>query len=639
MYESNYDKLQNLGIDLRNKRSGQHKVTCPRCSLNRKHKKEPSLSVNIDTGEFNCHNTPCDFRGSVGFVAVRPEKVYAKPIWTNITTLPEPVVKWFKEERGISQKTLIETKIGFGMKWFYPSEKKNIPAGEAPAIWFPYFRNDSLVNIKYRDVNKRFMMHKDAELIFYNLDSLRNSKIGYIVEGEIDVLSVIETGILPVVSVPNGASLGKAIDMQYLDNCIDAFEHLEKIVIATDDDPAGRALKDELIRRLGAERCWTVDFGGSKQYPQVRWKDSNEVLVGKTVDGLGKVADGAGAIALQAVLENAVPVPIKGIKDIRELHNDIFDLFNKGLPPGDSIGRRDAVGELLTYAPGQLTVVTGMPNHGKSEVVDQDMCMLAVIHKWKFGVWSPENWPLVLHLCKLIEKLIGKQFSASAGYTNRITPEEIQMGLNFIYDHFYFIHPDDNDEEDMTLDRLLEYGKMMVKRYGIKGFLIDPWNTIEHQRPANLSDTEYVSWALGKINKFDRVYSVHTFLVAHPTKLKKEKRKGSGELEYPVPTLYDISGSAHFRNKAFNGFSVYRDFNKNVTEVHYQKIKFKHQGHVGVWQASYDVRNGRFRSVNEPPDMRNWITQGATPYVQPTIVADDENDVTIHANDGMPDPF
>jgi twinkle protein len=632
MYETNYDKLSALGIDLKGKRTGQTKVVCPKCSTTRKHKRDPSLSVDIDTGAFNCHNSPCDFRGSVA-VAKRPEKAYSKPVvWTNVTQLSDNLVNWFRQERGISQQTLIKMQIGEGLHWFFAS--KDRPAGEKNAIWFPYVRNGELINMKYRSSDKRFMLHKDAELIFYNLDSIKQSKTAYIVEGELDVLALVDIGIDPVISVPNGASMGK-MDLRYVDNCIDDLEHLEKIVIATDDDLPGRALKDELIRRLGPERCWTVDFDAvnyeyNKALPpdkQKHLKDNNDVLLH------------AGRIALETLMLNAAPVPIKGIRDIKSLRNDVFDLFKKGMPPGAAINMRDEKGELLTFAPGQLTVGTGIPNHGKSEVVDQIICLLAVMYGWKFGIYSPENWPLVLHLSKLIEKLIGKQFSAAAGYTNRITPEEIEMALAFIEEHFFFIDPDEDDEEDMTLERILEYGKIMVKRFGINGFVIDPWNTIEHQVPPGMDGLSYISKALGKINKFDRKNGVHTFLIAHPTKLKKEKKRGSDKMDYPVPTLYDISGSANFRDKAFNGFSVYRDFEKGHTEIHFQKVKFKHQGHQGIWPCVYDVRNGRYRHVNDPPDMRNWITQGADPYIPPTITIDENSDIVIPTGDTDENPF
>jgi twinkle protein len=169
--------------------------------------------------------------------------------------------------------------------------------------------------------------------------------------------------------------------------------------------------------------------------------------------------------------------------------------------------------------------------------------------------------------------------------------------------------------------------------------VIDPWNTIEHQVPPGMDGLSYISKALGKINKFDRKNGVHTFLIAHPTKLKKEKKKGSDKMDYPVPTLYDISGSANFRDKAFNGFSVYRDFEKGHTEIHFQKVKFKHQGHQGIWPCVYDVRNGRYRHVNDPPDMRNWITQGADPYVPPTITIDENSDIVIPTGDTDENPF
>jgi len=45
--------------------------------------------------------------------------------------------------------------------------------------------------------------------------------------------------------------------------------------------------------------------------------------------------------------------------------------------------------------------------------------------------------------------------------------------------------------------------------------------------------------------------------------------------KYDPPTMYDIAGGAHWRNKADNGIFVYRDFETNQTEIIIQKIRFK----------------------------------------------------------------
>ena len=86
--------------------------------------------------------------------------------------------------------------------------------------------------------------------------------------------------------------------------------------------------------------------------------------------------------------------------------------------------------------------------------------------------------------------------------------------------------------------------------YGIRGLVIDPYNELDHQRPSNVSETEYVSQMLTKIKRFAQHYDVATWFVCHP----KQMQNWTGG----APNLYDISGSAHFVNKADNGVVIHR---------------------------------------------------------------------------------
>jgi twinkle protein len=84
------------------------------------------------------------------------------------------------------------------------------------------------------------------------------------------------------------------------------------------------------------------------------------------------------------------------------------------------------------------------------------------------------------------------------------------------------------------------------------------------------------------------------FLVAHPTKLVKDSTG-----KYPPPTPYDISGSAHWFNKADFCLSVYRGVDdQNVPgddpEVFIQKVRFAETGQLGVVPFHYDRPTGRF---------------------------------------------
>ena len=173
------------------------------------------------------------------------------------------VQEWFKT-RGISKNTLNEIKVSEGPEYMPQTGKLE------NAIHFNYYIGDTLVNIKYRDGRKNFKLYKGAEKVFYNINSIVGFEYCVIVEGEMDVLSFHEAGITNVISVPNGATLNSN-NLDYLDNCIDYFNDKEKIIIAVDQDDAGQALQQELIRRLGAEVCYIAAFDDCK--------DANEYLL------------------------------------------------------------------------------------------------------------------------------------------------------------------------------------------------------------------------------------------------------------------------------------------------------------------------------------------------------------------------
>jgi twinkle protein len=367
-----------------------------------------------------------------------------------------------------------------------------------------------------------------------------------------------------------------------LDNCYDEIEKIEKFYIAVDNDEAGLCLKEELIRRLGSEKCWVVDFKDCK--------DANEFL------------QKYGAIELSEILHSAKQCDIVGVITAESLRNEFVDLYERGLPHGDKIGLRE-FDDNVSFIGGQLTMITGVPNHGKSDFVDQIIVSLAIKHGWKFGIYSPENFPIQLHLSKLAEKIIGNSFRPSDDKYGRMSLQHAEKSLEFINEHFFFIQPSD---DDMSLDNILEHGKKLVRRYGIKGMVIDPWNKLDHRYTGN--ETQYISASLDSIIKFNQKNVVHTFVVAHPTKLQKDKVTGAIE----IPNLYQISGSAHFYNKCDNGIVVHRFFSDNPeerrTEIHTMKVKFKHLGSQGVATMSYDLSCGRFNCrASGFFDKDNWL--------------------------------
>ena len=137
----------------------------------------------------------------------------------------------------------------------------------------------------------------------------------------------------------------------------------------------------------------------------------------------------------------------------------------------------------------------------------------------------------------------------------------------------------------MQIDNLIQKAMICVLKHGVKGVVFDPWNEIDHTRPPGLSETEYISKCLSKIRYFARAYQVHVWLVAHPTKMQKNK-----DGTYPVPTPYDVAGSAHFRNKADCCLTVWRDLSNAdmPTKIYIQKIRFHEIGKVGECELYYN---------------------------------------------------
>jgi twinkle protein len=109
-----------------------------------------------------------------------------------------------------------------------------------------------------------------------------------------------------------------------------------------------------------------------------------------------------------------------------------------------------------------------------------------------------------------------------------------------------------------------------------------------------MTETEYVSQLLGKVRRFAQHYGVHVWFVAHPAKMPRDS---SGSR--PVPTLYDISGSANWVNKADIGIVIHRDIDKDpaVTEIQVRKVRFKSVGKIGTVALRWDRVTGRYAEM------------------------------------------
>lgn len=565
-----FNNWQKYGIEVPYGRSsGNYKTTCPNCRDTRGNPNDKSLSCNLATGEFYCHH--CQWAGCSAEEdewekqqkreqrrkayfnnnpIKRQKKEYRKPKPRKVQPYSEKLVKYMAG-RGISQQTLEALKITEGI------EKMPQDGKEWNTVQFNYYRNGELVNTKFRTGNKYFKLVTGAELLPYNVDAVKGEKTCIITEGEMDALSFYEVGFHNVVSVPAGANA----NLEWLDDYMeDYFEDKEIIYVASDSDTKGVVLRDELLRRFGIDRCRVVEYGDG-------CKDANEHL------------QKYGAESLRECIGKAREVPVEGVFTVADFEDRLDALFEQGMQKGETIGHAN-FDEYCSFSTKMLCVITGIPNHGKSEFLDEITYLLNLRYGWKFAYFSPENEPLEFHTSKLIEKFVGKPFGRATMPRN-----EYNYVKRHINDNFFFINPPD----DFETDTILDIGRSLVRRNGIKGLIIDPYNYLEDDR--GKSETDFVSKLLSKLKTFAKRNDLLIFLVAHPTKLQKNK-----EGIYNPPDLYDISGSANFNNKADIGLSVFRHFEPEevCVEVNILKHRFKHLGRKGTVYFKYNLQNGRY---------------------------------------------
>jgi len=534
---------------------GKTQGICPLCSHDRKpeNRKKKCASYDWERGLGTCHNCNSTFQLHTYERKGASDREYVRPSFSTKThkAPSSKVIKWFKS-RGISQDTLEDLNVSEGPE-FMPQTGK-----QENTIKFNYFMGNKLVNVKYRDGAKNFKLYKGAEKIFYNINSIVNHQTCVIVEGEIDALSLHEAGVRNVVSVPNGATLNHN-NLDYLDNCIDYFEDKEKIILAVDADEPGTMLKQEFIRRLGAENCYLVDFNDCK--------DANDYLVKY------------GAKELRSIINSAQQVPLENVTTLKNVENDLKDFVKHGFKPGFQVGLENFDDIFSTYT-GQFITVTGIPSSGKSDFVDQMVVGYNKMYGWKTAFASPENQPIYLHAHKLMRKCWGDM--PSPGDIGGSTWKKVS---NHVNDNFYFI-----DMDKYSLESVLRKGAELVKRKGIKCLVIDPYNKIRDANAVSDDVNRYTMDYLSKIEQFCKKYDVLTFIVAHPTKMMRDQ---NGKIQ--EPTMYNIKGGGEWYDASYHGLLVHRDYEAKNTKVKVLKVKFQNLGENGAESFfTWEPKSGSF---------------------------------------------
>jgi twinkle protein len=563
-------KLQELGIDVGSATSGTKKTWCPVCYARKGDKKEKDLSVNIDLGAYKCHSSSCNFQGRVS------NKEYKRPEFKkNVAGVPTELAVFF-QNRGISQETISAENVTFSN-------------GE---IYFNYFKNGSIINYKKRSISeKKFSQFPEAEKALYRHDSLMDKKTCIIVEGEIDALTWAELGFgknHAIVSLDQGAGqAGSVLDgkLECITNASLKLNGIEMFYLAGDNDEPGEYTFKEIARRLGEFRCRKITFG--------KHKDSNEKLTSLIKNGVSRDQIEE---TFRNLIYNAEPYPVLGVIPLDDaLIEVMIDEYKNGVYKGIEI-EGSPLNAFWTVLDGEITLMTGYPGDGKSQMLRFIACAHAMQNGLKFACYCVEDNPAQYFYSDLAKIFMGKPIDEKFG-ANRATESEYRSALAFVRNHFYYIHPEPDPRtgiyplpDNRWINEKIAFLRL---QYGVDSYIKDPWNKIYHNMAVSGGREDlYLQNELSMEKMFAANYKACLY-TWHPTKANKGK---DGTL--PEADQYSLSGGA-MANNAFDNILVVsrpdRALDPSSKRVQLSIKKVKKQGVRG---GEGSIEYNFYRSTN-----------------------------------------
>lgn len=434
--------------------------------------------------------------------------------------------------------------------------------GSEACLVIPFMRRGEVVRRKYRFFDRdegRWTADPGGQRCCWNEDVLRDDSLIdqplIITEGELDALAAIQCGFARTISVPDGAPPPGEHSREELEGSpryawlADLWPLLHRdrvstIIVASDGDDNGAALLQDLALLLGRSRCKFLT------YPKAPVSARADLERDRCKD-LGEVLQFYGHKGVVETINRAAWIKVSGVYRMSEL---------PPLPPMQIFEPRGRLlAENFKVRLGDFAVVTGTPGFGKTAWTTDVYCGVSADHHLIVAWASFEQEPQRDH-----RRNLRSWYCGQAEWT--LTHEQIEEADRWIDTNHLLLIPD--EDEDATLDWLLEKMELAVVRHGARIIVVDPWNELEHDIGKGESETQYIGRAIRALKRFAKRAQVHICVVAHPTKSVKD-----GDGNYKMPTLYDINGSANWYNKCDLGIIIHREDQDN-TLVKIQKSRY-----------------------------------------------------------------
>lgn len=271
------------------------------------------------------------------------------------------------------------------------------------------------------------------------------------------------------------------------------------------------------------------------------------------------------------------------LSDLKEDRDMVLRYKTGDFQKGKTTGHKE-LDKFFLFKEGVTSVVLGHANVGKSYFMWWLMVLSAVIHKWKWIVFSSENKS---HQIK--KKLV--EFKASKSIQD-MHEAEIHKHMDWVDEYFNFIRID----RHYSSIQILEYATILSQEDTYKGLLIDPYNSLSIDqnlwREVGANKHEYDYTVAAYMNNFADQNNISIFINAHAiSEALRKKHPKSRKDEVPhryegqpmPPESADIEGGGKFVNRVTGFFLVvhrylYDDDDWNITKVEVKKVKDTESG-------------------------------------------------------------
>lgn len=264
-----------------------------------------------------------------------------------------------------------------------------------------------------------------------------------------------------------------------------------------------------------------------------------------------------------------VTLPLTDVIYLDNVRDSMLLSFNTGRARGDTT-HFSLIDEHFRWKRGELTLMHGIMNQGKSTMIMQLCLMKAVFCGFKYAFFSPEQDPPDDFYDDLIHAYIGE--NTQRHFSNQMSETDYIRGMNFIKDHFFYIYPENESPTPEYINaRFIE----VIKKHHVDGCVIDPYNQLDNDIRKNGGREDlYLSSFLSQQKRLAQQYQIYMIIIAHPKSTLSKNSQG----DYEKPNIYDLSGGAMWSNKCDNVLCTYRpyytsDYERRDVEFISQKIK------------------------------------------------------------------